>query len=236
MATIDEPEFHMSGASGKAGDEITLNVTVTNNPGIAGYGLTMEYDVSKLTFVSASSGNILSHNFNAVKLSDNRINFNSYNNRGEYERGTVLFTITFKINGTAGDGTLGNDVIRFIYEPVIDGFAISEADGITPVTIHPVISRGSIVVEGTQLVTLINAVTSAKDFISIVETAKNSKVWVLTFNVTETYSNGEVRVVTHAIRINANNANVSGRCELGEYTLIYDIRGNGSNIKEFRVF
>jgi len=83
--------------------------------------------------------------------------------------------------------------------------------------------------------TLVGATTSAKDFISIVETAKNSKVWELTFKVTENYSNGEMKVVPYSIKISANNANVDGRYDLGAYTLIYEIKGNGSNIKEFRV-
>ena len=82
---------------------------------------------------------------------------------------------------------------------------------------------------------IVGAEATAKDFISIVETAKNSSVWVLSFKVKETYANGEQIVVTHSIRINANNSNVSGRYDLGEYTLIYDIKGNGSNIIEFRV-
>ena len=84
-------------------------------------------------------------------------------------------------------------------------------------------------------VTLKSASTTAKDFISIVETSKNSKVWVLSFKVTETYSDGTTKVVPYAIEIKANNANIDGKYDLGKYTLIYDIKGNGSNIKEFRV-
>ena len=83
--------------------------------------------------------------------------------------------------------------------------------------------------------TLAGAVTSAGDFISIRETAKNSRLWEMTFKVTETYSDGTIKVVTHAVQISANNANISGEYNLGEYTLIYDVKGNGSNIKEFRV-
>ncbi|MCL2167335.1 MAG: hypothetical protein FWH49_08640, partial [Clostridiales bacterium] len=80
----------------------------------------------------------------------------------------------------------------------------------------------------------------AKDFISIVETAKNSRVWVLTFNVTETFADGTTAVVTYSINLNGNNANQSGRYtftdgDLQGYTLVYDIAGNGSNIKEFKL-
>jgi hypothetical protein len=86
-----------------------------------------------------------------------------------------------------------------------------------------------------KTVTLKKAITSAKDFISIVETSKNSKVWVMSFKVTETYFDGSTKVIPYAIHINANNANIDGKYDLGAYTLIYDIKGNGSNIKEFRV-
>jgi len=82
---------------------------------------------------------------------------------------------------------------------------------------------------------MVSAVTTAKDFISITETAKNSRVWVLSFNVKEIYANGDTKIVPYAIQLNANNANVDGKYNLGKYTLIYDIKGNGSNIKEFKV-
>lgn len=71
---------------------------------------------------------------------------------------------------------------------------------------------------------LVGAVATAKDFVSIVETSKNFGVWLLSFKVMETFSNGETRVVPYAVPINANNANVAGSYGLGVYTLIYDIK------------
>jgi len=82
---------------------------------------------------------------------------------------------------------------------------------------------------------------TAKDFVSIVETAKNSRVWVLTFNVTLTYANGESRVAQFSINLNGNNANLDGKYTFGKghvlagYTLTYDIKGNGSNIKALSI-
>ena len=83
--------------------------------------------------------------------------------------------------------------------------------------------------------------TTAKNFLSIVETAKNSRVWTLTFNVTLTYANGKSRTERFTINLNGNNANLDGKYTFGEdhilagCTLIYDIKGNGSNIKDFRI-
>ena len=49
------------------------------------------------------------------------------------------------------------------------------------------------------------------------------------------WSDGDERAVTHSVYLHANNANVDGIYNLGAYSLIYDIKGNGSNIKDFRV-
>ena len=92
----------------------------------------------------------------------------------------------------------------------------------------------------TDATTLVSAATTPKDFVSIVETAKNSGVWVLTFNVAEVYSNGETKVATYSVNLKGNNANLDGKYtftngSLKGYTLMYDIKGNGTNIKEFRL-
>ena len=86
----------------------------------------------------------------------------------------------------------------------------------------------------------ITGVSGAK-FISIVETAKNSRVWLLTFEVTVEYSNGTSAVERYSVELNGNNANLSGKYtfdndhDLAGYTLTYDIKGNGSNIKAFSI-
>ena len=75
----------------------------------------------------------------------------------------------------------------------------------------------------------------------MLETAKNSRVWVLTFNATVTYANGATEVKTYSINLNGNNANLDGKYKFGNdhdlagYTLVYDVKGNGSNIKEFKL-
>jgi len=86
-----------------------------------------------------------------------------------------------------------------------------------------------------------NAVTSTRDFVSIRETSRN--VWELTFFATVTLVDLRDEVVgtervRYSILINANNANVDGRFnrfdvnhDLVGFTLNYDIKGNGSNIR-----
>ena len=80
-------------------------------------------------------------------------------------------------------------------------------------------------------------------FVSIagINGRNNDTVWILTFDVTKVYSNDISEVVRYSVNLNANNANVRGSWVFGSdhalagYTLIYDIRGNGSNIADFRI-
>jgi len=91
------------------------------------------------------------------------------------------------------------------------------------------------------LLKMINATTNTKNFISITETSKNSRVWVLTFTVTEIYNDGVAIDVPYSINLNGNNANLDGKYtfedghKLFGYTLVYDIKGNGSNIKVLEI-
>ncbi|MCL2664405.1 MAG: cellulase family glycosylhydrolase [Defluviitaleaceae bacterium] len=78
-------------------------------------------------------------------------------------------------------------------------------------------------------------------FISIVETSKNSRVWTLTFSVTTKMSNNTTVVKNFAVALEGNNANLDGvfkfaaSHELAGFKLQYDIKGNGSNIKDFKL-
>ena len=88
---------------------------------------------------------------------------------------------------------------------------------------------------------MITGVANAK-YVSIAETSKNSRIWALTFTVDLTLSNGDIiKGKSYTINLNGNNANQDGSYrfeeehDLAGYTLQYDIKGNGSNIKEFRI-
>jgi len=97
-----------------------------------------------------------------------------------------------------------------------------------------------------QPLVITNAVTTPKDFIRIVETSKNSRVWALTFRAAvesrlefEGVKFFASETVEYTIYLNGNNANLDGTFrfgaehELSGYMLRYDIKGNGSNIKAF---
>jgi hypothetical protein len=88
--------------------------------------------------------------------------------------------------------------------------------------------------------------TSVDCFATIKETAKNSRIWEVTFTVTVTLTDGDgvvvgTEVVEYVIYLDGNNANLSGSYtfdddhDLAGFTLVYDIKGNGSNIKAFSI-
>jgi len=91
------------------------------------------------------------------------------------------------------------------------------------------------------LLKMINATASTDSFISIKETSKNSRVWVMSFIVTEIYNDGAAIDVPYSINLNGNNANLDGKYtfedghKLFGFTLVYDIKGNGSNIKVLEI-
>ena len=99
----------------------------------------------------------------------------------------------------------------------------------------------TVVIPKTGGVTIKNAVTTTKDFVSMMETAKNSRIWVLTFKAALTYSDGKTEVKTYSISLSGNNANLDGKYkfadghDLAGYTLVYDVKGNGSNIKALSI-
>jgi len=84
--------------------------------------------------------------------------------------------------------------------------------------------------------TLVSAVTDPGSFVSITETARNSRVWVLTFNTVNTFSDGKVMLAQYQVNLSGNNANLTGEYVFGAghdlegYALRFDIRDNGSNI------
>jgi len=85
-----------------------------------------------------------------------------------------------------------------------------------------------------------SAATKPANFISMTETSKNSRIWVLSFYADETYPDGTAAKVKYEISLNGNNANQKGeylfdKGPLAGYTLVYDVKGNGSNIKELKL-
>jgi hypothetical protein len=72
------------------------------------------------------------------------------------------------------------------------------------------------------------------------ETSENSRIWVLSFWALESYADGTSGYVRYEICLDGNNANQKGEYVFGSgplegYTLVYDVKGNGMNIKDLRL-
>ena len=134
----------VSGATGKAKDEVTLTVSFENNPGIASFSLTMRYpDV--LEFVSAKAGDIIGSNFKAAPGLEQVTVSATSGNGADVAQGKVLFTINFKIAADAKDGAIGEneDLSLGLYWPV-DGV---QHDG---KRLNCELSQGEIVIDNSE--------------------------------------------------------------------------------------
>ena len=72
--------------------------------------------------------------------------------------------------------------------------------------------------------------TDANSIVGITEAVKG--VWTVTFIVTVTCDDGTSEEITQTVTVPKNG---DGTIDMGDYILVYDIKGNGSNVKVFRI-
>ena len=90
-------------AEGCIGEEIKVNVTFAQNPGIAGAELILGYDTDKLEFVGFENGEILSNMMTNDKYNGNQL-YISWVNDANAEGDGVVLTLTFKIKDSCAVG------------------------------------------------------------------------------------------------------------------------------------
>ena len=220
------PSIMVSSASGNIGDIVEINVGLKNNPGIAAMRLNVNFDAKALRLVGVEDKGVLGAQTHGASYASPYILY--------WENGTSLADFVY-----SGDvATLRFEILSAAGSPVVVSYDNDRFDILNAAlnTVNFEISGGGVSVKDKpKPAALVSAETSAKNFSGITETEKNSKSWVLSFTVTETYSDGKIKVVPYSININSNNANIDGAHDLGAYTLVYDIKGSGSNVKEFKV-
>ena len=112
--TYSNPSVHVSSAAGKSGEVVTLSVTLENNPGIASCYLTLKYDENKLTYVSSAVGDILKDSFSAQKRGTGEIALSALSPNGDdISSGSLLFTVTFKINEGIESGVINSVILDY---------------------------------------------------------------------------------------------------------------------------
>ena len=95
--------IEIGAAEGCIGEEIKVNVTFAQNPGIASAELILAYDADKLEFVGFENGQILSNMMTNDKYNGNQLYISWVSDDNAMGDGVVL-TLTFKIKETCAVG------------------------------------------------------------------------------------------------------------------------------------
>lgn len=98
--------------SGYAGDEVTVNINVNNNPGICAAGVTVSYDGNTLELKSVTNGSVLGGNIFGP-VSNNPIKLTWSTTENSTANG-VLATLTFTVKENADSG---KSAITLTYDP-----------------------------------------------------------------------------------------------------------------------
>lgn len=144
------PVFAVSGssvsvgtASGQPGDQVSVTVSVSGNPGIAYLKLRIGYDASQLTLTGVTNSGLLSGTFTTSKTTDINPYVLQWMGAENATGNGVAATLTFQIasNASAGDKAISVTVDE-CYNESFDDVTLSPSDG--KVTISEEISTGDI--------------------------------------------------------------------------------------------
>lgn len=96
-------EIKFGEVEGKTGDEVTVPVIISNNPGISTFFFVVEYDADALSFISADKGEVLTGGtFTPVNNSTKgELSLPWYTVNGDITEDGVLMDIKFKISESA---------------------------------------------------------------------------------------------------------------------------------------
>ena len=145
---------------------------------------------------------------------------------GSADTGALAAKAKAKIDGMiAGLGVAS----ELVYDPDLESYTIKLSRGATVLTVQ------NICVEVLEPVVV--SVSNAK-FISV---SNLNRITTVKFTATVVLSDGKSEVRTFEFKVDANNNNIDGKYvfpathDLAGFTLTYDIKGNGSNIKAFSI-
>ncbi len=98
--------YTASNASGKTGDTVTVNVSVSKGSNLWGCKLSLLYDSSKLQYVSCSKGELASAGSVTHNSSNSEIAFAGQVETSKVANGGVIFSVKFKILAASGSSTV----------------------------------------------------------------------------------------------------------------------------------
>lgn len=123
VSAESNPRIIVSSASAKPGETVSVNISISNNPGIRAMAFSVTYDQSNLEFVSYTKGWISTPQYR--DYADNGyVSFNILESSAKLNVGSIM-SLTFKIKDTAKPGdyriTLGNNYFKS------EGYDLSKA-------------------------------------------------------------------------------------------------------------
>lgn len=118
-------------ASGQPGDQVSVTVSVSGNPGIAYLKLRIGYDASQLTLTGATNSGVLSGTFTTSKTTDTNPYVLQWMGAENAAGNGVVATLTFQIasNASAGDKAISVSVDE-CYNETFDDVTLSSSNGI----------------------------------------------------------------------------------------------------------
>ena len=110
--TVDEnaPQFVMSTATGRAGEQVEVTIEIKNNPGLIATSLNISYDKSKLTLIGVEDGGLLGTGTFVTGKDLTQVPYTVFWEDAlasdNYSENGVMVTFTFEIAEDADPGTL----------------------------------------------------------------------------------------------------------------------------------
>ena len=108
-----DPQISLVEVSGQPGDEITVDVQMTGNPGLAYLKIRVGYDASELTLLSVTNTGLLGGMFTASQTIDVNPQVLQWVAAGNSYGDGVIATLKFKIADTA---TAGNKTLTLLFD------------------------------------------------------------------------------------------------------------------------
>ena len=106
-ATVPVPTFSLSSASGEAGDEVEVTLSVLNNPGITALSVNIAYSADDLELVSINNLGLFTDSISSSKPGKNPITVSWYAaDSGNKTESGELAVLTFRIKEGASSNSL----------------------------------------------------------------------------------------------------------------------------------
>lgn len=131
----------VSNATTTRGGEVTLNVNLTNNPGIAGMDLSISYDETQLEKVSVTGNTAIGGNWTII-------NDAVWDNAGDSTYTGNILTLTFKVKDTATCGSTAKVTVSGVAGNW-DGELVTVSAGTGSVTIDHVYGEWKVITPAT---------------------------------------------------------------------------------------